>query len=256
MRVIIKNADFEVYGVADISGLLAEVQNKFGGITDITPVENFFRALGADRSNVLWSKIKALYMPCLGIPTDGANALYDIIGKSNYPGNKFTVEPKRGVGPTTLGSNIGSASLPDGLDNSNLSYFLIVTQSSRQTIDSSSGDFALVGGIYNLWQVGNLAIGDKVNTKIVACTGGFTTPQPLVVTSPVNSKRTVIASANVAVQTGVEKKSNTFYLSGTESSVDTALLAICDGITADDIQTIMPALQNFIREYGVVSANI
>lgn len=256
MRVIIKNANFEVYGVADISGLLAEVQNKFGGITDITPVENFFRALGADGSNGLWSKIKALYMPCLGIPTDGANALYDIIGKSNYPGNNFTVEPKRGVGPTTLGSYIGSASLPDGLDNSNLSYFLIVTQSSRQTLGSSSGDFTTVGGIDNNWRGANLVISDRVNTKVVVCTGGFTTPQPLIVTSPVNSQRTVIASANVAVQTGVEKKSNTFYLSGLESWADTALLAICDGITADDIQTIMPALQNFIREYGVVSANI
>ena len=256
MRVIIKNADFEVYGVVDISGLLAEVQNKFGGITDITPVENFFRALGADVSNGFWSKIKALYMPCLGIPTDGANALYDIIGKSNYPGNNFTVEPKRGVGPTTLGSNIGSASLPDGLDNSNLSYFLIVTQSSRQTIDSTSSGFTQIGGIGNAWQNGYFNVSDGVNQRAVRLTGGFTTPQPLIMTSPVNSQRTVIASANVAGQTGVEKKSNTFYLSGIESWADTALLAICDGITADDIQTIMPALQNFIREYGVVSANI
>lgn len=256
MRIIIKNADFEVYGVADISGLLTEVQNKFGGITDITPVEDFFRALGADGSNEFWSKIKALYMPCLGIPTDGANALYDIIGKSNYPGNNFTVESKRGVGPTTLGSNIGSASLPDGLDNSNLSYFLIVTQSSRQTLGSSSACLTSVGGLNNVWMNENLNVSDGNLTKAVTITGGFTTPQPLIVTSPVNSQRTVIASANVAGQTGVEKKSNTFYLSGIDAWADTALLAICDGITADDIQTIMPALQNFIRDYGIVSINI
>ena len=255
MRVIIKNTNFSVYGIKDITELLAEVQSKFGGISDITPVENFFRALGADDSNPIWSKIKALYMPCLGIPTDGANALYDIIGKSNYPGNNFTIESKRGVGPTILGSNIGSAPLPGGLDNSNLSYFLIVTQSSRQTIGSSSADFANVGGIGNVWRSTYINVSDGTLSKAATITGGFTTPQPLIVTSRVNSQRTVIASANVAEQTGVEKSSNIFYLSGYDSYADTALLAICDGITADDIQTIMPALQNFIRDYGIVSAN-
>lgn len=255
MRVIIKNTNFSVYGIKDISELLTEVQSKFGGISDITPVENFFRALGADDSNPIWSKIKALYMPCLGIPTDGANALYDIIGKSNYPGTNFTVESKRGVGPSTLGSNIGSASLPDGLDNSNLSYFLIVTQSSRQTLASSSGCFTSIGDIYNVWANGRFSVSDGDETKNVTFTGGFVTPQPLIVTSPINSQRTAIASENVAVQTGVEKKSDNFYLSGIDAWADTALLAICDGITADDIQTIMPALQNFIRDYGVVSAN-
>ena len=92
----------------DMDKLLARVSNNYGGIVGKEDVvETFFRSLGADGSNGIWAKIKYLYMPCLAIPSDGAKALYNIISETNYPGSNYTVEAKRGVGPTTMGGSIG-----------------------------------------------------------------------------------------------------------------------------------------------------
>lgn len=261
MRVIIKNADFEVYGIADISGLLAEVQNKFGGITDITPVKNFFCALGADGTNPIWSKIKRLYMPCLGIPADGANALYDIIGKNNFPGSNFKIEAKRGVSPTTQdGGSIGLDNLPSGIGNSNLSFFFIVTQRTDLSISSSAGEVLNLGGIKVDWEkelggnyrfrLSNNSVGDSVVQS-----GDFTSPQPGVVSIPENGSRTMIASANIVNTTTVETSTTTFSLSGIRTWAETAVLAICDGLTSSEISTVLDALNNLISDYGIVSAN-
>ena len=254
MRVIIKNADFQVYGLGDISGLLSEVSSKFGGISDITPVETFFRALGADGSNEIWPKIKCLYMPCLGVPTDGANALYDIIGKENYPGSNYTIEAKRGVSPTTLGQSIGESSIPSGIDDSNMSFFGVITQSSRQTLGSSSGEAMRVGGIIINWQSVSFVLTDETNPLLMIPSGGFLNPIPFVLTSPENGMRTLIGKQGQNTAE-ISKTINYFNLSGRTSWADSSILAICSGLTAEDANVVLTALNSFITDYGVVSAN-
>ena len=240
--------------------LLAEVQNKFGGITDITPVENFFRALGADDSNPIWSKIKRLYMPCLGIPTDGANALYDIIGKNNFPGSDFKIEAKRGVTPTTQGGSIGLDNLPGDINDSNLSFFFVITQRTDISIGSSAAEVLNIGNIqviweksvgYNLFRLSNNGIETSIDQR-----GGFTSPQPGVVSSPENGYRSTIGSADYVNTTAIQPSTTKFSLSGTRTYADTAVLAICDGLTSTEISTVLDALNNLISDYGIVSANI
>lgn len=256
MKIIIKNADFEVYGITDISGLLTEVQNKFGGITDITPVEKFFRALGADDSNPIWSKIKRLYMPCLGMPTDGANALYDIIGKNNFPGSNFKIEAKRGVTPTTQGGSIGWDNLPAGISNSNLSFFFIITQRTDLSIGSSAAEVINMGGIQVQWEKNIFRMSNNSIETSVAQSGGFTSPQPGVVSSPENGYRSTIGSADYVKTTAIQPSTTKFSLSGTRTYADTAVLAICDGLTSTEMSTVLDALNNLISDYGIVSANI
>lgn len=259
MRIIIKNADFSVYGLADIGDLMSEVTAKFGGITDPAPVEAFFRSLGADGSNSIWSKINHLYMPCLGVPADGADALYDVIGKQNFPGSDYTVEAKRGVGPTILGGTIGEDDLPSGMDNSNMSYFCVLAQSARQTLSSSSGRAVSCGGIYVLWEKASnvtfATVYDGTKGASIYDPGAsFNSPQIVIVTAPSNGTRTIMGADNVNT-TAAEKNSDTFHLSGWGSWVDTAIFAVCTGLTAEDAAIISEALSTFIADFGVVSAN-
>ena len=254
MRIIIKNADFSVYGLADIGDLMSEVTAKFGGITDSAPVEAFFRSLGADGSNNIWGKIKALYMPCLGVPADGADALYDIIGKQNYPGSSYTVESKRGVGPTTMGSNIGALTVPPELVDDSLSGFFIVTQSARQTLGSSSSNLIAIGGISVVWNKGALAFNDGSVTVGLPVADNFNSPQFGVLSKKTNGVRTIMAK-DTSKTSAVAKVSNTYCLSGPSSWADTAVYAICENLTSDDAAIVASALDTFITDFGVVSAN-
>lgn len=259
MRIIIKNADFSIYGLADIGDLMSEVTAKFGGITDTAPVEAFFRSLGADGSNSIWSKINHLYMPCMGVPADGADALYDVIGKQNFAGSNYTVEAKRGVGPTTLGGTIGTGDLPSGMDNSNMSYFCVIAQSARQTLSSSSGAATACGGIYVNWQKATnytlAEVSDGTTSASIFDTGAsFNSPQIVIVTAPSNGTRTIMGADYVNTAES-EKQSNTFHISGWNSWTDTAIFAVCTGLTAEDAAIISAALSTFITDFGVVSAN-
>lgn len=254
MRIIIKNADFSVYGLADIGDLMSEVTAKFGGITDTAPVDAFFRSLGADGSNNIWGKIKALYMPCLGVPADGADALYDIIGKQNYPGSSYTIESKRGVGPTTLGSSIGALTEPPELVDNSLSGFFIVTQSSRQTLGSSSSNFISFGGISVVWNIGALTFSDGSVTDSIQVADNFNSPQFGVFSKKTDGVRTIIAK-DISKTIAVAKVSNTYYLSGPSSWADTAVYAICENLTSDDAAIVASALDTFITDFGVVSQN-
>lgn len=255
MRIIIKNADFSVYGLADIGDLMSEVTDKFGGITDAAPVEAFFRSLGADGSNNIWGKIKALYMPCLGVPADGADALYDIIGKQNYPGSSYTIESKRGVGPTTLGSSIGALMEPPELvDDDSLSGFFIVTQSSRQTLGSSSSNFISAGGINVVWNKGALSFNDGSVIVGLPVADNFNSPQFGVFSKRTDGVRTIIAK-DTSKTSAVAKVSNTYCLSGPSSWADTAVYAICENLTSDEAAIVAAALDTFITDFGVVSAN-
>lgn len=255
MRAIIKNTNFSVYGIKDISELLAEVQSKFGGISDITPVENFFRALGADGSNPIWSKIKRLYMPCLGIPTDGENALYDIIGKNNFPGSNFKIEAKRGVTPTVTAGSIGLANLPTGINNSNLSFFFIITQRTDISIGTSAAEVIYMGGIQVQWEKNIFRMSNNSIETSITQSGGFTSPQPAVVSIPENGMRSTIGSADIVNTTAIEISNTNFSLSGTRTWADTAVLAICDGLMPSEISTVLDALNALITDYGIVSAN-
>lgn len=255
MRTIIKNTNFSVYGIKDMTELLAEVQSKFGGISDITPVENFFRALGADDSNSIWSKIKRLYMPCLGIPTDGANALYDIIGKNNFPGSNFKIEAKRGVTPITQGSSIGLDNLPSDINNSNLSFFFITTQRTDVSIGTSAAEVLYLGGIQVHWERNIFRLANNSIEASIAQSGGFTSPQPGVVSIPENDRRSIIGSADIINTTAVATTTTNFSLSGTRTYADTAVLAICEGLTSNEISTVLNALNDLISDYGIISAN-
>ena len=256
MRVIIKNADFQISGMKDISKLLNEVQTNFGGVGDnIGIVENLFRALGAGGNNGIWAKIKNLYMPVLSIPSDGINALYDIIAKTDYPGSNYTIETKRGVSPTTLGGTIGSKVSSAEITTSGASFFCVVTQSSRQTLGSSSGVFSQAYGITINWEKNDFRVSGASSTSLtVSHSDQFTKPCYLAVSADTNGVRHCVTRGGY-LDGALTAGSAYDMLSGSSSWASTAVFACCEGLTPGECDIIASALDTFITDFGVLCVN-
>lgn len=256
MRVVIKNADFHVYGLKDISELLSEVQAKFGGIgSDINVVESLFRSLGADGSNDIWPKIKNLYLPVLGLSTDGDNALYDVIEKTNYPGSNYVIEEKRGVSPRTLGGTIGSKATNANITTSGASFFFICTQSSRQTLGSSSAQMCAFYGMDIIWEKTQLKVnGGNTTTLSIPNRAAFSAPGYIVVSAEENGTRHCAARGETLNGT-LSVKVATDILSGYGSWAATSLLACCEGLTSAECGVIATALDTFITDFGILCVN-
>lgn len=238
----------------EMDQLLARVSNNYGGIVGKEDVvETFFRSLGADGTNDIWGKIKALYMPCLAIPSDGAKALYNIITEINYPGSSYTVEAKRGIGPTTMGGSIGANFISTILDE-NMSGFCVVTQSARQTLSNSSGAMIGIYGTYITWKRTEITVSDGTSSASVPNNDAFTKPNFIVLSKKENGLRT-LSGRDGNTTTDVTKQNNDLYLSGPAAWADTSIYALCDGLTADESAIVSAAIETFITDFGIECAN-
>lgn len=259
MRIVLKNAKFNVYGLADISELLSEVSSNYGGITDIAPVETLFRSLGADGSNNIWGKINRLYMPVLGVPGDGIKALYDIITKKNFPGTGYTIEAKRGVSPTSLGDSIGSLKLTDTILQENQSVFTIFTQSARQSLGNSSGVLSSFRGATISWQKAAIKIiGHNSTSKDLTNSTAFTRANYAVISKDEDGSRTFFAHEEQsagALSVNMASSNEYLYLSGTSAWAATSLFALCDGLTSAEAAIVAAALDKFITDFGILCVN-
>lgn len=253
MRLVLKNATFNTYGFTDSEPIVEEIADNYGGIGGrIDVVRNFINALGADGTNDIWTKIKYLYMPVLSIPEDGIKAMYDIIRKENYPASYYTVESNRGVGPTTLGSTIGQLILPSDLvDDDSLSGFCVFTQSSRQTLGSSSGLAISFCGLDVTWTSNAISFGGTS----VATSTGFTAPQLIVFSKKVNGGRTVIGRDDDTTATTTAKSSDVISISGPQSWMDTSIFALCKNLTPEEAVVVADALNDFIDDFGIACVN-
>lgn len=257
MRIVLKNAKFNTYGLADISDLLEEVSSNYGGISDMTPVETLFRALGADGSNQIWGKIKNLYMPVLAVPGDGIKSMYDIITKDNYPAQNYTVETGRGIAPTTLGNTIGSMSCDTSITNDNISLFTIFTQSSRQTLGSSSSVIINNHGITITWLKATISItgDDYSGDDKMSLTNStqFTRANYVALSRSENGARTAVSYGTQDSHQMEPASGNTNITIGGWAA--TSLLAICDGLTSEEAVIVGTALNNFITGFGIPCVN-
>lgn len=263
MRIIIKNADFSVYGIADISGLMSTLRSKFGGITNSNQqvVEDFLRALGADGSNGIWAKLKHLYMPCLALTTD-SHALYDIITGVDYPMNNAAyaavIEEKRGVRPATLGNTTGIGSMSvasDGLTAANMSMFTAFCQSTTKAIGTSSGMISILGSVCTKWEnTGvNATYIDNSDVKInVANTTLFSTPNWAVLSCRENSARTLYTKNGNDTAGTLES-----YLSSPDTAYMargwccTSIFGICNGLTSSEASAVSSAISTFLTAFGI-----
>lgn len=252
MRLVLKNATFNNYGFTDSEPIVAEIAENYGGIGGrIDVVRNFINALGADGTNDIWTKILYLYMPVLSVPGDGVNALYDIIGKGFYPGSYYTIESNRGVGPTTLGNTIGQLVLSAGLvDDDSMSGFCVFTQSSRQTLGSSSGLAISFCDLDITWKANQVEFG---GTSVGTSTG-FTEPQAIVFSKKVNGVRTVVGRDDDTTST-TEKSSNVISMSGPQSWIDTSIFALCKNLTPEEAFVVADALEDFIVDFNITCIN-
>ena len=113
-----------------------------------------------------------------------------------------------------------------------------------------------VGGINVNWLKEKISFVIDGSYYVQADTnGGFLTPQPFAVSAPVNGDRTFICSAGLPVVSSLDINTQNYCLSGPRSYAASAVLAICDGLTAEETSIVLSALQDFISEYGIVSAN-
>lgn len=273
MRVIIKNADFSVYGIADMSGLMSTLMTKFGGITseNKSVVEDFLRALGADGSNNIWSKIKHLYIPCLGITSDGDDALYDIISGNNFHKNGAVatskIYDKRGVGVTTYGTEkgqtIGTESV-SGITADNQSYFASFTRYPHQTssvLSSSSGTQVVLGtinpatGIAGKWEVANMTcpyMGDSTKNIQVANPSGFSSPNWIVLSCRENGSRTMYTADGHTTSSALESYASAPGVAHISAGyVITSIFGVCAGLTASEAEAVSSAISTFVTAYGI-----
>lgn len=256
MRVILKNTTFNVYGLSDISGMLSKISDNYGGIgDDIAKVETFLRALGADGSNDIWTKIKALHMPCLAAATDGSKAVYDIISDTipTGPAN-YTIEEKRGIGPTTMGGTTGN--IVASISNALISGFTVATKSARQSLSSSAAAVSTLGYYRFMW--------DKTAAKVtvnsnpfasVSSQSEFTVPKSMALSCKENGYRTLATSDGVTNPTSDSDTADLtrYVIAGDSCWCDIAIMGVCEGLTAEEAPIVAAALDAFAASFGVLS---
>lgn len=251
MRIIVKNADFNVYGLNDITGLMEEITTNYGGISDTAPIEHFVKALGADGSNAIWGKIKALYMPVLSASTDGLNAFYDIIGKEKLNvTNAYTIEASRGVGPTNFGSSSGEFT-KGGMTQDGASMFGLVTKSPRQSISSNAGILSILYNMKFNWSVSTVSVQDGTNTATINHTDGFTKPVAYALTAKESGGRTLFSKGQTKTNASLSATPDSFYVYA-GSYCDISIFGMCEGLTSEEAAIIEAAIDTFVTEFGVL----
>lgn len=265
MRIIIKNANFSVYGLTDISGLVSTLVSNYGGLTNANKasVETFLRALGADGSNSIWPKIRHLYMPCLAVSTDAdANSLYDIITGGSYPKSNpsttVVIEDKKGVEPAVMaggGEGIGYYSLTeDALTDNTMSFFVSYTRALGHDLQNSSGIQTQLGSIVFKWEntVMNIAVIGGSNNCTIEKPEGFATPNWVVMTAKDNGSRTVV-SADGETTTSILTSDNTTYFNLANGYCCTSICGVCAGLTAAEARIISAAIGEFVSGFGILN---
>jgi len=264
MRIIIKNADFSVYGLVDISGLMSTIVSNYGGLTDANkaPVEAFLRSLGADGSNGIWPKIKHLYMPCLAVSTDAdSNSLYDIITEGtypkSYPSTTVVIEDKKGVEPASMAGGtegIGYSSLTDGLTDSSMSLFASFTLALGHPLQSSSGAQVQLGEIVFKWEASVMScavIGGS--TASIPKATGFDTPNWIVMSAKDNGSRVIVCDDDELTTSVLTSTNNTTYFNLAKGYCCTSICGVCDGLTAAEARIVSSAIRTFTTDFGILN---
>lgn len=255
MRIILKNANFEVYGLNSISELMNDIATNFGGISDLSPIEHFVKSLGADGSNGIWGKIKGLYMPVLATSTDAEKVFYDIIGKGilKVIEGSYVIEEKRGVSPNPIGISLAQGmEIPAGISNDGVSMFGLVTKSPRLNLQNSAGQLHELLGMRFKWEnsAGN-SIWDASNDFIqVANETAFTIPAKFVLTSVENGTRTFLSNGLSA--SGSLLPEGSIFSFGRSVYCDISIFGICEGLTSSEASVIENAIDTFVTEFGVL----
>lgn len=240
-----------------VQTIVNNIKAKMSGVGNKeTAVYNFVNALGAGTPNSgIWAKMKALYIPCLAIPSDGQNAFYDVISDTVIEETMaYQIESKRGVMPQNVGSGLSYRSTDVTLNNT--SAFLIATQRTSQTLGSSAARVAKCMGINFEWnKTGARAANDAGTSslKTGAINDFATNPETFVLSAVANNERTFIT--NEGTVSGELIGETGSYQLGTTSYAALSVFGLASGITASEAATISTALQTFITAYGIECSN-
>lgn len=242
-----------------VQTIVNKIKAKMSGVGNKeTAVYNLIDALGADTpSSGIWSKIKALYIPCLAVTADADNVFYDIISDTvQTEANSYKIEAKRGVMPETKGQSLSTHSLSVTADNT--SMFGIVTQRTDATLGSSSGVFASFNGLNLNWQTQGMSCisASDTTSKIVTSTiSDFAnTPEAFALSAASGGSRTFVT--NEESKTGSLSFTTTDnYRLASASYAALSVFGVCDGLTAAEAATVHSALQTFVTAYGIECSN-
>lgn len=245
-----------------VQDVVDKIKAKMSGVGNKeTAVYNLINALGASTpTSGIWSRIKALYIPCLAITTDANNVFYDIIAdtvQTDGATDSYKIEAKRGVMPTTAGDALGQVSL-SGITADNTSMFAIVTQRTDTTLSSSASFVAIGNGVRLMWKANGSCVCLNANDSNKIITGAIadfaSSPETFVLSAVSGGSRTFIT--NEGTETGnVEFTASEKYQLAGASYAATSLFALADGLTASEAETISTALQTFITAYGIECSN-
>lgn len=272
MRVIIKNADFSVYGISDMSPLMNKLVDNYGGLTSSnkSSVEAFLRALGADGGNGIWNKIKYLYMPCLAASTDTASAaLLDIktaldTTPSSYPcinpdsGITPVFENKRGVRQSTLSTanaGIGQLTTSYTMSDSTMSLFAGFTKSYTQNLTGGSGAQVFLANIIFKWEADGMFCGlDNNNYIKISETGALNNPDWIVMSAKSSGSRLVVSRGGEGTTSAVTASSSHLtYFNMARGWCCTSFAAVCEGLTYDEARSISTAIGTFVTDFGILN---
>lgn len=271
MRVIIKNADFSVYGISDMSPLMNKLVDNYGGLTSSnkSSVEAFLRALGADGGNGIWNKIKYLYMPCLAASTDTASAaLLDIktaldTTPSSYPcinpdsGITPVFENKRGVRQSTLSTanaGIGQLTTSYTMSDSTMSLFAGFTKSYTKNLTGGSGAQIYLANIIFKWESDGMFCGlDNNNCIKISETGALNNPDWIVMSAKSSGSRLVVSRGGEGTTSAVTASDHFTYFNMARGWCCTSFAAVCEGLTYDEARSISTAIGTFVTDFGILN---
>ena len=244
-----------------VQTIVNKIKAKLSGVGNKeTAVYNLLDALGASTPNSgIWSKIKALYIPCLAIPSDGGNVFYDIISDSVITeSNSYQIEAKRGVMSTTVNNPLSDVSL-SGISADNTSMFAIVTQRTDTTLGTSASMCIRANHLVLTWKKNGSSVGDATDPNERNITTGAITefasePETFVVSAMDGDSRSLITNEGVA--TGIiEFTTFNSYCLCFRSYAATSLFGLTDGLTTSEATTVSNAIKAFVTAYGIECVN-
>lgn len=244
-----------------VQDVVDKIKAKLSGVGNKeTAVYNLINALGASSPNSgIWSKIKAFYIPCLAIPSDGGNVFYDIISDSVMTeSNSYQIEAKRGVMSTIANNPLSDINL-SGITADNTSMFAVVTQRTDTTLGSSASMCIRANNLVLSWKKNGSSVGDAIdpNTRNIttdAITEFASEPETFVVSAMDDGNRTLITNEGAATGT-IEFTVLNFYCLCYRSYAVTSLFGLTDGLTASEAATVSNAIKAFITAYGIECVN-
>lgn len=255
MKLVFKNATFDIYGIPNISEFMSTIRTAYNvsDPAELLALENLFIALEVYKNDGIFSKLKFLLMPCVaasGTNTDGS--CYDIVSKQNLWSTTSVsdvVEHKRGVRPVTFPTFAKVISLST-LNIDNLSAFGIMALSEVQAVSSSAGSFLSETEIGDLnWDSTN----PNIVGKRITYTNSIANPISWTMSKVENGIRQRTVNSDAVDTQEVEASETTISSVKIMSRVWSCLgiLAIADGLTIAECNIIKPALIKFISEFGV-----